>query len=89
MEAHLQHLMSLFVKPREADLKLKEVKCNFLKKHIKYFGHIISGEGITPLPEKLESIQKILPTKTPKEVKEFRGLIGYYHNFLPRFSDLA
>ena len=89
METHLEHLRSLFVKLREADLKLKEVKCNFLKKHIQYLGHIISGEGITPLPEKLESIQKILPPKTPKEVKQFLGLIGYYHKFVPRFSDLA
>ena len=65
MEIHLKHLRSLFEKLREADLKLKEVKCNFLKKHIHYLGHIISGEGITPLPKKLESIQKILATQDP------------------------
>ena len=52
-------------------------------------GHIVSGKGITPLPEKLESIQKMLPPKTPKEVKQFLGLIGYYCKFVPRFSDLA
>ena len=69
MKTHLKNLRSLFEKLRGADLKLKEVKCNFLKKHIQYLGHIISGEGITPLPAKLESIQKILPPKTPKEVK--------------------
>ena len=89
METHLEHLRRLFIKLREADLKLKEVKCNFLKKHIQYLGHIISGKGITALPEKLESIQKILPPKTPKEVKQFLGLIGYYGKFVPRFSDLA
>ena len=42
-----------------------------------------------PLPEKLDSIQKMLPPKTPKEVKQFLGLIGYYRKFIPRFSDLA
>ena len=89
METHLEHLRNLFVKLREADLKLKEVKCNFLKKHIQYLGHIISGKGITPVPEKLESIQKMPPPKTPKEVKQFLGLIGYYRKFVPRFSDLA
>ena len=47
------------------------------------------GEGITPLPEKLDSIQKMLPPKTPKEVKQFLGLIGYYRKFIPRFLDLA
>ena len=29
------------------------------------------------------------PPKIPKEVKQFLGLIGYYHKFVPRFSDLA
>ena len=70
-------------------MKLKEVKCNFLKKHIKYLGHIVSGKGITPVSEKLESIQKMPPPKTPKEVKQFLGLIGYYCKFVPRFLDLA
>ena len=29
------------------------------------------------------------PPKTPEEVKQFLGLIGYYRKFVPRFSDLA
>ena len=89
METHLKHLRILFERLRSADLKLKEVKCNFLKKHIQYLGHIISGEGITPVPEKLESIQKMLPPTNPKEVKQFLGLIGYYRKFIPHFSDLV
>ena len=89
METHLKHLRILFERLRSADLKLKEVKCNFLKKHIQYLGHIISGEGIAPVQEKLESIQKMLPPRNPKEVKQFLGLIGYYRKFVPRFSDLA
>ena len=80
----------LFDRLQSSDLKLKEVKYNFLKKHIQYLGHIVSGEGITPLiPEKLDSIQKLLPPKTPKEVKQFLRLIGYYRKFVPRFLDLA
>ena len=89
METHLKHLRILFERLRSADLKLKEVKCNFLKKHIQYLGHIISGEGIASVPEKLESIKKMLPPRNPKEVKQFLGLIGYYRKFVPRFSDLA
>ena len=89
MTTHLQHLRLLFTRLRTANLKLKEIKCNFLKKHIQYLGHIMSREGITPLPEKLTSIQKMLPPKTPKEIKQFLGLIGYYRKFVPRCSDLA
>ena len=89
METHLEHLRKLFINLREADLKLKEVKCNFLKKHIQYLEHIVLGKGITPMPEKLVCIQEMPPPKTPKEVKQFLGLIGYYQKFVPRFSDLA
>ena len=89
VETYLKHLRILFERLRSADLKLKEVKCNFLKKHIQYLGHIISGEGIAPVQEKLESIQKMIPPRNPKEVKQFLGLIGYYRKFVPRFSDLA
>ena len=69
METHLKHLRPLFERLRNADLKLKEVKCNFLKKHIQYLGHIISGEGITPVQEKLESIQNMLPPKKSQRDK--------------------
>ena len=69
-------------------MKLKEVKCNFLKKHIQYLGHIVFGKGITPKPEKLACIQEMPPPKTSKEVKQFLGLTGYYQKFIPRFSDL-
>ena len=89
METHLKHLRLLFERLRSADLKLKKIKCNFLKKHIQYLGHIISGEGIAPVPEKLDSIQAMLSPRNPKEVKQFLGLIGYYRKFVPCFSDLA
>ena len=86
MDTHLKHQRILFERLRSADLKLKEVKCNFLKKHIQYLGHIISGEGIAPVPEKLESIQKMLPPQNTKEVKQFLGLIGYYRKLVPNFQ---
>ena len=41
------------------------------------------------MPEKLVCIKEMPPSKTPKEVKQFLGLIGYYRKFMPRFSDLA
>ena len=71
MKSHLKHLRLLFQRLEAADLKFKEVKCNFLKRHIQYLGHIVLGEGITPLPEKLDSIQKMLPPKTPQKLNNF------------------
>ena len=68
---------------------MKREKCDFFKKHIQYLGHLIAEDGFTPLPEKLESIRNMPRPKTPKEVKQFLGLIGYYRKFVPRFSNIA
>ena len=89
IKTHLYHIEILFQRLREAKLKLKESKCNFLKKHVQYLGHLISGEGIEPVPEKLESIKQMPTPQTPKEIKQFLGLIGYYRKFIPKFSDVA
>ena len=61
----------------------------FFKKHIQYLGHLLSAEGIQPLPEKLESIAKMPAPKNPKEVKQFLGLVDYYRKFIPRFADIS
>ena len=52
-------------------LKLKEIKCNFLKRHIQYLGHLIPETGIEPLPEKLTSLQDLPPPRNLKEAKHF------------------
>ena len=78
---HLEHLEEVFTRLKAAGL--------FFKKHIQYLGHLISAEGIQPLPEKLESITKMPAPRNPKEVKQFLCLVGYYRKFIPRFADIS
>ena len=86
---HLRHIEEIFTRLERFGLKMKREKCDFFKKHIQYLGHLIAEDGFTPLPEKLESIRNMPRPKTPKEVKQFLGLICYYRKFVPRFSDIA
>ena len=88
-EEHLEHLRIIFQRLKEASLKLKRSRCDFMKAQIQYLGHLISCSGIQPLPEKLESIKHMPAPRSPKEVKQFLGLTGYYCKFVPRFSDLS
>ena len=50
---HLEHLEVVFSRLREAGLKMKHSKCDFFKCEIHYLGHLISPEGISPLPNKI------------------------------------
>ena len=88
-EEHLKHLEIIFRRLKEAGLKLKRSKCSFMKLHIEYLGHLISEKGIEPMPDKLAAIKEMLAPRSPKEIKQFLGLVGYYRKFIPRFSDIA
>ena len=88
-EEHLQHLEEIFTTLRKFGLKMKCEKCSFFKKHIQYWGHLVLERGFEPLPEKLESIQKMQAPRTAKEVKQCLGLIGYYLKFIPCFADIS
>ena len=86
---HLEHLKTVFSHLREAGLKMKHSKCDFFKKEIHYLGLLISTEGISPLPNKLDCIQHMPVPKSTKEIKQFLGLTGYYRKFVPRFADIS
>ena len=88
-EEHLKHLEIIFGRLKEAGLKLKRSKCSFMKLHIEYLGHLISEKGIEPMPDKLTAIKEMPAPRSPKEIKQFLGLVGYYRKFIPRFSDIA
>ena len=68
---------------------MKRSKCDFFKSEIHYLGHLISADGISPLPEKLDSIKNMPAPKDLKEIKQFLGLTGYYKKIVPRFVDIS
>ena len=73
MDEYLQHIRTLFERMRQADLKLTKRKCNFLKAHVQYLGHYISGQGLEPIPEKLESPTNACTNRSDRS-KEIFGL---------------
>ena len=86
---HLEHIRILFQRLREVDLKLSKRKCCFLKAHVQYFRHYISGSGLEPVPEKLENLKRMPPLTDVTGVRKFLGFVGYYRKFIPWYSDIA
>ena len=68
---------------------MKFSKCHFFTKEIQYLGHILSTKGIQPLPSKTQAIQNMHPSKTPKQVCAFLGLVGYFRKFIRNFTTVA
>ena len=88
-EEHLKHLEIIFGRLKETGLKLKRSKCSFMKLHIEYLGHLILEKGIEPMPDVLTAMKEMLVPRSPKEIRQFLQLVGYYRKFILRFSDVA
>ena len=62
--------------------RLKPKKCNFFHPEVKYLGHVISQDGVSPDPEKVEKVRNYPVPNTPTEVRQFMGLASYYRRFI-------
>ncbi|GJU06112.1 hypothetical protein Tco_1122542, partial [Tanacetum coccineum] len=51
--------------------------------------HVIDSQGIQVDPAKIESIKDWASPKTPMEICQFLGLVGYYRRFIEGFSKIA
>ena len=85
----LERLDAVLSRLQEAGLKLKPSKCEFFKTEIQYLGHIVSREGISTVPGKVEAVKKWPIPVTVTDVRSFLGFVGYYRKFIPKFGVIA
>ena len=64
-------------------------KCEFYRDRIQYLGHIISEEGISVDPEKIEAIMNWPTPRNVIDVRSFMGRAGYYKGFIEGSSKVA
>lgn len=89
LENHNKKLKEIFSRLSQFNLKIQPDKCEFLRKEVAYLGHIITEQGVKPCPEKIAAVLNFSTPKSPKEIKSFLGLAGYYRKFIPNFSKIT
>ena len=88
-EEHLANLGRVFDRIGACNLKLAPSKCHFLKKRVKFLGHIISVEGVAADPEKIERIVKWEEPGDKTDLLKFVSFASYYRRFCPGFARMA
>ncbi|GKD49394.1 putative reverse transcriptase domain-containing protein [Tanacetum coccineum] len=88
-EEHAEHLKLILELLKKEELYAKFSKCEFWLSEVQFLGHVIDSEGIHMDPAKIESIKDWASPKTPTEIHQFLGLVGYYRQFIEGFLKIA
>ena len=88
-EDHLQRLQAIFERFHEHGLKLKPLKCSFLRKQITFLGHEVSADGMMPGNLNLKGIAEMALPANYTEVRRFLGMTGFFQRFIKNYARIA
>ena len=84
---HEQHVDAICKRLSEYGLNINPSKCEFGKSEIEFLGHLISKDGIRPLPSKVKAIRDFKKPESKSQMRRFTGMLNFYRRFLPNIAD--
>ena len=88
-EEEIENLREVFGRFRAANLKLNPKKCELFREEVLYLGHMVTEEGISTEPSKVEAVTTWPTPKNKRDLRAFLGLCSYYRKFIKSFADIA
>lgn len=89
VEQHLGRLELVLRRLQEQGLKVKLNKCAFFQREVRYLGHVVSDQGVSTDPSKVEVVANWPPPTTISDLRSFLGFTSYYRRFVEGFAKLA
>ena len=80
-QIHDERLQAVLKRLAESNITLNLNKCEFSKTEVKVLGNIVSANGISPDPEKIEAIVNLPAPKNIREVRSFLGMVNQLSKF--------
>ncbi|KAD5961580.1 hypothetical protein E3N88_13053 [Mikania micrantha] len=88
-DIHLTDLNKVFHILSLNSFVLNSSKCSFGKTSVDYLGHIISGQGVSMDPAKIQAVLDWPIPTSIKGLRGFLGLTGYYRKFIQSYGSIA
>ena len=88
-QEHNAALLALLRRFRECNLTLRKSKCKFNLSEINFFGFIFAADGMTPDPEKVDTVRFMDPPTNVSEVRSFISMAAFLSRFIPKFSSIT
>jgi hypothetical protein len=85
-EDHAIHVEKVLDVLRKNQLYVNPDKCEWAMDKVSFLGHIISAEGVSVDPAKIEVIKSWPVPNNVTELRSFLGMAGYYRSYVPQYS---
>ena len=66
----------------QENMKAAPDKSHFFLTRVKFLGHIIERNTITPLKSRIDAIQKLQPSSNKKKIQDFLGMLNFLSNYV-------
>jgi len=88
-DEHVRHLRETVKVLRDQGLTAKLTKCKLGRREVQFLGHRV-GNGHTSMERaKVEAVQEYPRPQTPKQLRRFLGMAGFYRRFVRGYSSIA
>ncbi|GBN42301.1 Transposon Ty3-I Gag-Pol polyprotein [Araneus ventricosus] len=81
-ESHKSDLDLVFSKLCVHGIVVNLQRCVFGQSELTFLGFLVSSNGISPLPEKVQLLKEFVLPKTVQELQRFLATLKFYHRFL-------
>ena len=78
---HITDLREVFLRVRNARLKLKPSKCSLFRDEVLYLGKLVNSRSISPNPAKLRVLATWPVPDTVFGVQSFLGFVNFYGDY--------
>ncbi len=84
-----RRLLKVLDRLEEVGLKVSLDKCQICRDKVKYVGHIVSPDGVSTDPDKVEAVTKWPRPTDLKSLRSFLGFCGYYRRFVANYAAIV
>uniref|UniRef100_A0A8C5PEH0 Gypsy retrotransposon integrase-like protein 1 n=1 Tax=Leptobrachium leishanense TaxID=445787 RepID=A0A8C5PEH0_9ANUR len=83
---HRQNVQDVLQILMDHGLKVNINKCEFLKDHLEFCGHVIDKTGLHTTDEKVKALIEAPIPRNVTQLHSYLGLLNYYNKFLPNLA---